>query len=83
MRQAIQHGCLPSLLGDGDKEIEIGTVWKKYFVLGQLGLQPRQNKNVLYWYDKPKNLTKEGPFHLYSLSPHSPQFQQAAGATPL
>ncbi len=36
-RQAIQHGYLPSLLGDGDKWIEIVHGWgKKYFVLGRL-----------------------------------------------
>jgi hypothetical protein len=56
-RQATQHGCLTSLLGDGDEGIEIvyGEE-KKYFVLGLT--QPRQNKN---------------PSHLYSLSPHLPQ----------
>jgi hypothetical protein len=37
MRQATQHSCLPSLLGDGDKLIEIYNVCivhgeeKKYF----------------------------------------------------
>jgi hypothetical protein len=36
MRQATQHGWLPSLLGDGDKEIEI--------VFGE-------EKNILYWAD--------------------------------
>jgi hypothetical protein len=35
-RQANQHGCLPRLLGDGDKGIEI--------VYGE-------EKNVLYWAD--------------------------------
>ena len=33
---------------------------EKYFVLGQLE-QPRQNKNLLYWYDKPNEPTREGP----------------------
>ncbi len=33
-RQATQHGCLPSLLDDGDTEIEI--------VNGE-------EKNILYW----------------------------------
>ncbi len=28
-RQAIQHDCLPSLLGDGDKELQKCTVRKK------------------------------------------------------
>ncbi len=35
-RQATQHDCLPSLLGDGDKLIEIVTVRKKTFVLDRL-----------------------------------------------
>jgi hypothetical protein len=30
-RQATQHGCLPSLLGDGDKGIEIVYFEKKIF----------------------------------------------------
>ncbi len=44
-RQATPHDCLPSLIGDEDKEIEIvyGEE-KEYFVLGRLE-QPRQNKN--------------------------------------
>jgi hypothetical protein len=35
-RQATRNGCLPSLLGDGDKEIE-----KVY----------GEEKNILYWAD--------------------------------
>jgi hypothetical protein len=49
------------LLGEGDKVIEI--VYgerKKYFVLDRLK-QPRQNKNLLYWHDKPNDPTMEGP----------------------
>jgi hypothetical protein len=79
MRQSTQHGCLPSLLGDGDKGTEI--------VYGE-------EKNILYWTDYSSlGRTKisytgttspiKDPFHFYSLSPHSPQFQQSAGATPL
>ncbi len=58
--QATQHGCLPSLLADEDKRIEKVQVRKKYFVLGR-PVQPRQNKNVLYWPDKPNEPIKEGP----------------------
>jgi hypothetical protein len=47
-RQATQHGCLPSLLGHGDKGIEI--VWGK-----------RQNINLLYRHAKPNKPAKEGP----------------------
>jgi hypothetical protein len=38
MRQATQHGCLPSLLGDGDEGIK--TVYG-------------EEKKYLYWLDKP------------------------------
>ncbi len=60
-RQATQHGCLPSLLGDGNKgiEIEYGEEGNK-IVLGQLK-QPRQNKNLLFRHDKPNEPTKKGP----------------------
>jgi hypothetical protein len=30
----------------------------------------------------PTNQPRKDPFHVYSLSPHLPQFQQSAGATP-
>ncbi len=60
-RQVAQHGCLPSLLGHGDKRIEIVYgEGKEYFVPGRLE-QPRQNKNLLYWHDRPNEPTKEGP----------------------
>jgi hypothetical protein len=51
-RQATQHGCLPSLLGDGDKENEIvyGEKKKNNLYLGRLE-QPRQYKNFLYRHD--------------------------------
>jgi hypothetical protein len=51
------------LLGDGDKAFEIvypPTVRKKYFLLGRLE-QPRQDINLLYWYDKLNVPTKAGP----------------------
>ncbi len=54
----------------------------KYFVLGR-PKQPRgmQDKSLLYQHDEPNEPTKEGfPVNLYSLNPHSPQFQQSAEA---
>ncbi len=63
----------------GTKKLKLCTVRTKYFVLGRLE-QPRQNKNLLYQYDQP-NEPPTDLFHLYSLSSHSPQFQQSAGAT--
>ncbi len=74
-RQATQHGCLPRLLGNGVKGIEI--------VYGE-------DKNILYWADYssqgttgPTNQLRKEPFHLSPLSPHSPQFPYSAEATPL
>ncbi len=40
--------------------------WGQKIYTSQLE-QPRQNKNLLFWHNEP-NGTKEGPFHLYSLS---------------
>ncbi len=57
-------------------------VREKYFVLGRLE-QPRQYKNLLYWHDESNEPNKEGPFHMYYLTPLLPQFQQSAGATHL
>ncbi len=62
-RQPILHDCRPSLLGDGDKLIEIVySVGKKYFVLG-LQEQPRQYKNLLYRHEEPNEPNKKAPFH--------------------
>jgi hypothetical protein len=53
---------------------------KKYFVLGLLE-QPRQDKNLFTYTGttSPTNQPRKDPFHLYSLSPHSPKFQQSPG----
>ncbi len=63
---------LPAQLAGRWKQRHWNSVWwgKKYFVVGRLE-QPMQNKNLLYRHDKPNKPTKEGPFHLYSLSPHA------------
>ncbi len=47
---------------------------KKYFVLRWWEHQ-RQDKNLFYLHDEP-NKPEKGPYHLYSISPHLPQFQQ-------
>ncbi len=87
-RQATQHACLPSLVGDGNRD----TGWEliKWNSVGDV-------MNILYRADKssqgmtkiyctgttsPKNNQRKDPLHLYSLSPHASQFQQSAGATP-
>ncbi len=82
-RQATQHGCLPSLLGDGDKGIEkVYTVRKKYLYSADESSQGR-TKISCTGTTSPTNQPRKGPFHLYSLNTHSPQFQQSAGATSL
>jgi hypothetical protein len=58
-KQATQHGCLPSLLGDAWGQRK-SRARKKYFVLGQLE-QPWLKKKLLYRQDKPNESTKEGP----------------------
>jgi hypothetical protein len=60
MRQATQHDCLPSLLGDGCQWSEIVHRRNKYFGLGRLE-QSRLDKNLLYRHDEPHEPTKEGP----------------------
>ncbi len=54
----------------------------KYFVPGRPE-QRTQKKNSCTDTTSPMNQPRKDPFHLYSLSPHSHQFQQSAGATPL
>ncbi len=84
MWQATQPGCLPSLLGDGDKKIEKMYDEEKHFCTGWLE-QPRQNKNLFYLHNKPHEPAKKGPlpFVRVLFDPPSPQFQQSAGVTPL
>ncbi len=71
----------PACWAIGNKRIEIVYYEEKIFCTSLL--QPRQNKNLLYRHDKPNERTKKDPFHMSSLSPQSPQFQQSARATPL
>jgi hypothetical protein len=82
-RQATQHGCLPNLLGDGEKDRGIEIVYveeKNICVLGRLGSLGRTNISCTDTIS-PTNKPRNDPSHLFSLSPRSPQFQQSA--TPL
>jgi hypothetical protein len=71
-----------SLLDDGDREIEIVYDWEK---------------NIFYWADwssqgrpkisctdmiSPTNQPRKDPYHVFSLSPHSPQFQKVGRGRP-
>jgi hypothetical protein len=52
-RQANPHDWLPSLLGDGEKLIEI-VYWVDWEAKAE-------QKKLLYWHDKPNEPSKEGP----------------------
>jgi hypothetical protein len=78
-RQATQHDCLPSLLGDGDKEIEKVYGEEKIFCTGPTRTAKSEQKISCTGTASPTNQPRKDRFHLYSLSPHSPQFQQSAG----
>ncbi len=70
-RQATQHGCLPRLLGDGDKEIE--SVWwgKKIFCAGMTRACQGRPKISCTGTTSPTNQPRKDPLHLSSLRPHS------------
>jgi hypothetical protein len=46
-RQAIQHGCLPSWLGDGDKEIEMVYGEEKIFCTGPARAVKAEQKSLV------------------------------------
>ncbi len=77
-RRATQHACLPSLLRDGDKGIEKVFGEEKIFCAGpNKAAKPIQKSLVPARQFQRTN--KETLFHLYSLSPYSPQFQSQQG----
>jgi hypothetical protein len=80
-RQATKHGCLPSLLGEGDKGIEIVHGEEKN-ILYWAGAAKAEQKSLVPARQAPRTNQERNPFHLFSLSPHSPKFQQSAGDTP-
>ncbi len=81
-RQATKHDSLHRLLGDGDKRIEIMYSGDIYFYWADKSSQGR-TKISCTGTTSPSNHPRKDPFHWYFLSPHSPQFQQSAGSTPL
>ncbi len=81
-RQATQHGCLSSLLGDGDKWTVIVYGEKKKICTEPTGAA-KAEKNLLYRHDKPNEPAKEGLLSFLLFESYSPQFQQSAGATTL
>jgi hypothetical protein len=78
-RQATQHGSLPSLLDDGDKGIEL-VYGEKKEITGPTTAAKAVHKSLVP--ERPTQRRKD-PFHLSSLSPHAPHFQQSAGRPPL
>jgi hypothetical protein len=77
-KQAALHDSLLRFLGDGDTLIER--------VYGSLYWADQSSQRMIIVSctikTGPTNQPRKDPFHLYYLSPHSPQFQQSAGATP-
>jgi hypothetical protein len=65
--------------------IEIVHGEKKKFCTGPTGGWSSQGRTKASCISmkSPTDQPRKDPFHLYSLSPHSPQFQQSAVATPL
>jgi hypothetical protein len=70
------------LLADGDKGMEKAYVEEKKILYWTVLNMPRQNKNILYQHDKPKEPTKKGPHSFVLFESYSPQFQQSAGGHP-
>ncbi len=63
-RPTTQHGCLPSLLGDGGNGIEIQVVYgeEKNILYWPTRAAKTTNKNLLYRQKNPNEPTKEGTF---------------------
>ncbi len=80
---ATQHSCLPSLLGDGDKEIVIVYGEEKSILCWAERAAKAEQKFSCTGTTSPTNQPRKDPLHLYPLSPHSPKFQQSAGGPPL
>jgi hypothetical protein len=55
-------------------------LFKKVFVYFQC---TRKRSEKIKRYERHQHCTEKIKVHLYSLSSHSPQFQQSAGVTPL
>jgi hypothetical protein len=58
-------------------------VRKNYFCVGPIRAVKPEKKFLISAIQAQRNQPRKDTFHLYTLSPHSPQFQQSAGATPL
>ncbi len=77
-RQATQHGWLPSLLGDGDKSIEIVYDRKKIFYTGPARAAKAEQKSLVSARQAQQTNKERTPS-----SQQSQQFQQSAVTTPL
>ncbi len=74
---------VPSLLVGGDKWIEIAYVEENNFLYWAYWSRQKQDKNLLDQHNELNEPKKESPlskgFHMYSLSPHLPQFNSQQG----
>jgi hypothetical protein len=73
LRQATQQGCLPSMLYDGVKETEKVSGGEEIFCTRPIRAAKAEEKSPT-GRTSPTNQPRQDPFHLYSLSPHSPFF---------
>ncbi len=72
-RQAALHDCLCRLLGDGYTWIEIVYIQEKIFCTGLTRATKAGQKSLVPRWTLRTNQGRT-PLHLYSVSPHMPQF---------
>jgi hypothetical protein len=73
-RQATQHGCLPSLIGDGDRGIEIVYGEEKYILYWATRAAKAEQKVSCTSTTRSTNQPRKDPIHLNPPSLHSLQF---------
>ncbi len=85
-RQATQYDCLPRLLGDGDyNKVKKCAVRRIIFCTGLTRGAKAGQKIYCTGTTSPTNQIRKDPdpSHMFSKSPHLPQFQQSTKAAPL
>jgi hypothetical protein len=75
-RGPLEHGL--ACWAMGQKNCNSVRWGKKYFFTGPTRAAKAEKRSLV---PVRTNQRRKDPFHLYSLRPHSPQFQQSAGAT--
>jgi hypothetical protein len=81
-RQANQHGCLPCLMGDRDKEIEIVYGEAKIFFTGPTRAAKAEQKSLTPA-RQVQRTSHKGPLSFDLFESPLPQFPKSTGATPI